>query len=109
MIGMLFLCNFSVLAQTLLKKAESGDMVAQYLYADSLTNWHPEEGDYKKAVIWLEKSAKQGYAWGQYNYGWCLLYGVGIEQDEKKAIKWFEEASKQGNEDAKNMLQNMRI
>lgn len=97
---MLFLYNFSLLAQTLLEQAESGDMVAQYLYADSLTNWRPKEDDYKKAIIWLKKSAEQGYNPAQCSLGDYYRFGRGIKKDYVQAVYWYKRSAEQGNKTA---------
>ena len=97
-LGFLFLGVVSAFSQTLREKAESGDMVAQYQYANSLTNYHPKEDDYKQAVVWLRKSAEQGYAPAQNNLGYCYSAGQGINQNFEQAVHWYRKAAEQENE-----------
>lgn len=99
-LGILFLGSITVFSQTLKEKAESGDMVAQYQYANSLTNWHPKEDDYKQAVVWLRKSAEQGYAPAQCSLGYHYWAGKGINQNFEQAVLWYRKAAEQGNETA---------
>lgn len=99
-LGILFLGSISAFSQTLKEKAEGGDMVAQYQYASYLTNWHPNEDDYKQAVIWLRKSAEQGYAPAQCSLGNHYWTGEGINQNFEQAVLWYRKAAEQGNETA---------
>lgn len=92
---LIFLVSYSVSAQTLKEKAESGDMVAQYLYADSLTNWYPKDDDYKQAVVWLRKSAEQGYKNAEYSLGKAYYYGKGTTENNRLAFEWFSKAASQ--------------
>ena len=59
-----------------------------------------EEGDYKKAVSLLEKSAKLGHARAQYNLGVMYDNGLGVTSNPRKAFDWFRKAAEQGNDDA---------
>ncbi len=47
-LGIIFLYCIPTFSQTLKEKAESGDEIAQYQYARSLTNRYPKEEDYQK-------------------------------------------------------------
>lgn len=83
------------------EKAESGDPQSQYLmgwyYSTSV------QQDYKRAVNWLEKSARQDYEPAQYYLGWCYYYGHGVERNFSQALYWYKKAADQGNEIALSM------
>lgn len=97
-IGMFFLCDLSLLAQTLKERAEGGDMIAQYKYAQRISDrYSPSEEELSEAVNWLTKSALQGYAPAQCNLGTHYNQGKGIKQDYKQAIYWYKKAAEQGN------------
>lgn len=96
--GVLFLCNFSAFSQTLKEKAESGDMVAQYQYAQKLSDrMFPSNEDLSEAVQWLTKSAIQGYAPAQCNLGFCYWAGKGVKKDYAAAVKWYRKSADQGD------------
>jgi TPR repeat protein len=59
-----------------------------------------EAGDYKKAFLLLEKSARLGHARAQYNLGVMYDNGLGVNTNPKKAFDWYRKAAEQGNEDA---------
>lgn len=59
-----------------------------------------EEGDYKKAFLLLEKSAKLGHARAQYNLAVMYDNGLGVATNPKKAFDWYRKAAEQGNDDA---------
>ena len=78
----------------LVKKAESGDLDAQY----RLGRCYCAEGvtqDYKEAVKWFTKAAEQGYVDAQVNLGECYENGQGVTKDYEEAVKWFTKAAEQ--------------
>lgn len=100
-LGILFLGSISSFSQTLKEKAEGGDMVAQYQYAQKLSDsMFPSKEDLSEAVQWLTKSALQGYAPAQCNLGFHYSQGKGINQNFEQAVLWYRKAAEQGNETA---------
>lgn len=76
------------------KKAENGDAMAQY---DMGTRYNFAKGvskDMTKAMYWYKKSAEQGFAPAQYNLGCCYENGWEIEKNGSEAFKWYSEATK---------------
>lgn len=59
-----------------------------------------EAGDYRKAFLLLEKSARLGHARAQYNLGVMYDNGLGVAANPKKAFDWYRKAADQGNDDA---------
>jgi len=55
-----------------------------------------DAGNYKKAVLWYEKSAQQGNKYAQNTLGYSYYEGYGVEQDYKRAFEWFEKSAKGG-------------
>lgn len=103
-VGLIALLSNNINAQSLKEKAESGDKVAQFQYARSLTNWHPKEEDYQKAFVWLKRSAEQGYAPAQCNLGYCYWAGQGTAKDYEQAVLWYKKSAEQGDETAQYNL-----
>lgn len=96
--GILFLGSISAFSQTLKEKAEGGDMVAQYQYAQKLGDrMFPSKEDLSEAVQWLTKSALQGYAPAQCNLGYCYWAGKGVAKDYSAAFNWYRKSAEQGN------------
>ena len=91
-------------AQSLKEKAEGGDKVAQYQYANSLTNRYPKEEDYKKAFEWYMKSAEQGYAPSQCSLAYCYWKAQGVERNYEQAVYWYKKSAEQGDEVAQYNL-----
>ncbi len=80
-----------------LKKAEQGDVDAQYNIGVIYDNGQGVPQDYKQAAKWYTKAAKQGHAFAQYNLALMHVDGQGVPQDHKQAAKWFTKAAEQGD------------
>ena len=83
-----------------LKKAEQGNIEAQYSLGNKYTNGQGVPQDYKQAVYWYTKAAEQGYADAQYNLGYMYANGQGVPQNFKLAYVWDSLAAEQGNQTA---------
>lgn len=104
-LGILFLGSISSFSQTLKEKAEGGDMVAQYQYAQKLSDsMFPSKEDLSEAVQWLTKSALQGYAPAQCNLGFHYSQGIGINQNKEQAVYWYKKAAEQDDATAQYNL-----
>ena len=88
----------------LIKKAEQGDVEAQYNLGYYYHSGEGVEQSEKKALYWWQKAAKQGHANSQYNLGVNYGKGYGVEQSYKKAIYWWQKAAEQGHAEAQNNL-----
>jgi TPR repeat protein len=80
--------------------AEDGDVIAQYILANSywlgvVGFWHP---DIKAEMLkWYSKSSAQGYSMAQYELGWHYLEGKRWQKDVTRALMLLRAAAKQGN------------
>jgi len=104
--------------QELAKKAENGDVDAQYeLGCHYEAGTDDEEPDYAEAEIWIRKAAGQGHedakkklvfyddlkkalagdARAQWNVGEHFRKGVIIKEDDEKAAEWFLKSAEQGD------------
>lgn len=78
--------------------AEFGDPIGQYyigikyMYGDSET-----KKDYRKAAMWLTKSANQNHAPAQASLGILYQYGYGVAQDARKSYDLYIKAAEQGD------------
>ena len=88
----------------LIKKAEQGDVEAQYNLGYYYHSGEGVEQSEKKALYWWQKAAKQGHANSQYNLGVNYGKGYGVEQSYEKAIHWYTKAAEQGFVRAQNNL-----
>lgn len=84
----------------LLRKAEQGDIDAQFNLGVCYENGYDVEQSYEQAVKWYTKAAEQGDAAAQFNLGLCYYNGDGVEQSYEQAAKWYKKAAKQGGEAA---------
>ena len=81
----------------LIKKASSGDPVAQ----NSL-GYHYQEGqfieqNYTEAIKWYRKAAEQGNPTAENNLGFCYDNGYGVEKDDAQAVFWYSKSANHGN------------
>jgi len=88
----------------LIKKAEQGDVEAQYNLGYYYHSGEGVEQSEKKALYWWQKAAKQGHANSQFNLGVVHEKGYGVEQSYEKAIHWYTKAAEQGFVRAQNNL-----
>lgn len=63
-----------------------------------------KEGNYKKAVEYLRKSADKGYVLAMFNLGMCYEQGVGLSPSILEAWSWYKKAADKGYAQAMNSL-----
>ena len=80
----------------LIRKAESGDPIAQYELSKKYSDGDEVEKNYDKALYWAELSAAQNCPEGINSLGFCYERGIGVEKDEVEAVKWYRKAAEQG-------------
>ena len=91
----------------LLKKAESGDPIAQFNIADCYFYGNGVQLDKSEAIRWLAKAAELNDALSQYNLGIAYLKGLGVGKDEHKGIQLIQKAADQGNELAQKLMSTL--
>jgi TPR repeat protein len=64
--------------------------------------------DYSLAFYWIKKAAEQGYAHAQTNFGMLYHKGYGVAKDDTQAIYWLEKAAEQGDDEALDILQELK-
>ncbi|MCL2139303.1 MAG: sel1 repeat family protein, partial [Treponema sp.] len=96
--------KLKIAAENLLKKAEQGDINAQYELGLLYENGKGVSKDSVKAAEWFGKAAEQGNASAQYELGLLYESGQGVSKDSNKAAELFAKAAAQGNGDAKNAI-----
>ena len=84
----------------LLKKAEGGDAVFQWVLGFRYANGDGVIKDAAEAVKWYRKAAEQGDADAQNNLGLMYDNGDGVIKDAAEAVKWYRKAAEQGNASA---------
>jgi len=87
-----------------LKKAEQGDVWAQYDLGFMYFDGQGITQDYKKSVYWWKRAAEQGDIEAQFNLGMMHAKGQGVPQDYKHAIYWYKKAAAKGYAKAQNNL-----
>ena len=98
------LCCSAQSISELKKKAEQGEVVAQFNLAVRYDDGKGVTKDPKQAVYWYRKAAEQGLATAQYNLALCYNEGEGVTKDPKQAAYWFRKAAEQGDADAQYVL-----
>ncbi len=94
----------------LVKCAENGDAIAQYLvgvaydvpYRDE--GWEGVKQDFGEAAAWYRKAAEQGYAPAQNGLAGLYLHGQGVPRDESQAARYYRMAAEQGDSDGQSNL-----
>ena len=79
-----------------LKKAEQGDVEAQYQLGAA---YHEGVGvirNFKEALIWYTKAAGFGHVIAQHQLGGFYAFGTGVSKDPNLAINWYQKAVAQG-------------
>ncbi len=92
----------------LIKKAEQGDVEAQYNLGYYYHSGEGVEQSEKRALYWWQKAAEQGHAEAQFNLGVVHEKGYGVEQSYEKAIYWFRKACENFNDDACKNLNRIK-
>ena len=100
-------CSGSVFGgefKDILKKAEQGDVVAQYNLGQMYLYGQGTTQNFKQAIYWYTKAAKQGLADYQYNLGVMYNTGQGVTKNSKQAVYWYKKSAEQGDADAQYNL-----
>jgi TPR repeat protein len=93
--------------QETLKKAEAGDIQAQYAVATALHEGQGVEEDYAQAIYWFRKAAESGCAESSYQLGSMYLHGWWLKkEDVGEAVKWYDKALALGIEDPWGLQQD---
>ena len=92
------------LPDSLFKKAEQGDVRAQYRLGHRYYEGNGVTKDYTKAVFWIRKAAEQGNSYAQNDLGYCYKNGNGVPKDYSQAVYWYRKAADQGNDAGQNNL-----
>ena len=94
-----------------LKKAQSGDISAQYvlgrIYEDNANSEEDSESvdmAYREAIFWYKNAARNGHADAQYSLGSMYRNSMGVPEDDSQAAIWFRKSAMQGNACAQFVL-----
>lgn len=90
--------------QDVRKKAEQGDIDAQYRLAQMYFRGEKVPQDYSKAFQWAEKAARQNHKGAQNYLGRMYFSGLGVLQDYSSALHWFSKSAQQGNAEAQHNM-----
>ena len=77
----------------LVRKAEKGDMEAQFSLGVMYENGYGVERSPEEAVKWYRKAAEQGKTEAQFDLGWLYSNGEGVERSDSEAAKWYRKAA----------------
>ena len=80
----------------LLRRAEQGDVEAQFNLGLMSLSGKGVPQNYIEAANWYRKAAEQGHAEAQNSLGEIYAKGIGVPQDDAEAVKWFRKAAEQG-------------
>jgi TPR repeat protein len=91
----------------LLKSAERGVAIAQYLLAGRYRYGEGVDKNYELAAKWYEKAANQGNVEAQFSLGSLYYLGEGVTKDYTQAEKWLRKAAENGNDVSQYHLGNL--
>ncbi|RMD70057.1 MAG: sel1 repeat family protein [Gammaproteobacteria bacterium] len=95
----------SIELKMIAQEAQNGDPGAELLYGLAfLEGRYGLKVDARKAVQWLERSAKDGNSYAQLVLGNCYAEGKGVKADPAEAVKWWRKAAEAGNSEAQYRL-----
>ncbi len=94
------------LADSLKRKAEQGDPVAQYSLGLRYDGGNSALKDRTKAVYWFHKAAEKGHAEAQFKLGVHYFTDLSVPRDiaVAKSNYWYRKAAELGNADAQSTL-----
>ncbi len=101
------LCTYAyqpVSSQTLLKKAEAGDVNAQCILGFAYYLGSFVQKDQAQSLRWTTAAAGQGSALAQALLGFFYDLGIGVERNDVTAVKWYQLSAAQGNAVGQNNL-----
>ena len=81
---------------TLIEKANKGDVRAQLELGYRYMNGIGVKVSYEKAYYWLKKAADKGDALAEAKIGMMYRYGQGVKQSYSTAVYWFRRSANQG-------------
>ena len=82
--------------ETLIPKARSGDIHAQYELARLYHHGEPGARDLPQALGWYTKAAQKGHVGAQYAIGTMFANGEGTKQSYYRASEWYRLAANLG-------------
>lgn len=82
------------------RKAEQGNLLAQYELAMMCKNGREVPRDYSEAFHWFHEAARQGYAPAQAQLGIMYAKGMGVAVQYMESYKWLSLAAVQGDKHA---------
>ena len=88
----------------LFRKAEDGDVNAQFNLAERFYYGRGVKHSYPLAVHWFKAAAQAGLSSAQRCLGDCYHNGQGIPKDFSIAVIWYEKAAQQGDYEAQQAL-----
>jgi TPR repeat protein len=92
-----------------LRKAETGDVRAQYDVGRYYVTGRDSYEHRAEAVNWFRKAAEQNDAKAQTALGVSYLRGQGVAVDIPEAVKWLDKAATQGDSDAQAYLLGLAV
>jgi hypothetical protein len=87
----------ATMVRILLKKAEEGDVIAQFRLAYCYQTGEGVARNSDECVRWYTLAAMQGHAASQHNLGFLYMNGDGVEKDYEQAYTWGVLAAENGN------------
>ncbi len=88
------------------KRADSGDVVAQYALGTDYQFGYDIGKSPTEAVKCYQKAADQGFAPAETTLSDCYATGTGIKADQVEAMKWIQKAADEGYASAQTELGN---
>src|SRR5207245_10780476 len=86
------------------RKAETGDIAAQYMLGNVYVNGSSVPRNYRAAARWYSAAAAQASASAQFMLGYLFEHGLGVSQDYAEAAQYYRAAAVQGHVIAANNL-----
>ncbi len=90
-----------------IRKAEDGDIDAQYNLGVIFYHGEGVARDFDQAYTWFRKAAEQDDADAQYNLGFMYGRGEGVQKDQTQSMQWFKRAADQGHEGARAIIEKI--
>lgn len=90
--------------QDLHKRAESGDVEAQFLLGEMLEEGVGVPPSYQQAMIWYRRAADRGHVEATVRVGEMFLNGLGVPRSRREAYDWFLQAANKGHPQAMTLV-----
>lgn len=92
--------QFAAEYHELRKRAEAGDVEAQFLLGEMLEQGTGAQASYQQALTWYRRAAERGHVEATVRVGDFYMNGLGVPRSRREAYDWYMQAAMKGHPQA---------